>query len=129
MRKLIAVLGIIGAIFLAILLVGEVKKPATGTVEVEVVEVETVEVDTVEVEMPEPQPIPDPEPMPEPEVEEPVFVPLKWNGKRMAKFAKDNGGVIITIDGVKYVKIGNAYYFKKGKDVYVRIKNQIISIS
>ena len=70
-----------------------------------------------------------PEPEEVEEVEEEVFVPLKWNGKSIKKFARDNGGIIVTIKGVKYAKIGDAYYFSKGKgNAYVRYKGEIIKL-
>ena len=95
-------------------------EPAEGVVEVQPtdpVPVEPTETTTVVIE---PMPIPDPEPLPTPDPEPVVFVPLKWDGKRIGRFAKDNNGVIVVVGGIKTVKIGDAYYYKKGKSVYVR---------
>jgi len=116
------------AIFLTYLLVNAiVNEPAEGKVVVEeetteevVVVTETATVTIAETETATETTEDTPEVT---EVEE-EFIPLKWDGRNIKKFAKKNGGVIVTINGVKYVQIGDAYYFTKGKGkAYVRTKD------
>ena len=87
----------------------------------------------VEVEVEEPAEEPVEEPVEPEEPAEPEFVPLKWNGKKINKFAKDNGGSIVTVPiegkATKCVKIGDAYYYKKGKLVFVYFKGKTIKLN
>lgn len=68
-----------------------------------------------------------------------TFVPVKWNGRSIKKFAKVNGGVVIDVStdprakelgGKKGVRIGSAIYFKGNKkNVYVYYAGEITKIN
>ena len=146
MKKVAILLLIAGAGVFSYLIVNTLKtEPATGVVVVEPmepVEVTPTETTTVVVDVPEPDPKPvDPEVIPEV-----VFEPLKFNGKRIGKFAKANGGKVMSITNTyaraligfgldkanlptKVVKVGGDLYFKAADGtLYVAHKGQLIKL-
>lgn len=126
LKILLALLVLLGGVKLYKSLTSEAEGPVVVMEE----PAEEPVMDEVEVEVEEPAEEPVEEPA---EPAEPEFVPLKWNGKKINKFAKDNGGSIVTvpIDGkaTKCVKIGDAYYYKKGKLVFVYFKGKTIKLN
>lgn len=125
MKKYILVLLFLVASFFGVkAFLSSLEKPASGPVvveDVEVVETEEVAVDTVEVE-----PVETPDPV-EPEVEEEMFTPLPFTGKRLKAFAKANGGKVMevptgiskTYGGKKGVRVGGDFYFEGNEGLFV----------
>ena len=137
MRKLLILLGLVAVFFGTNAILNSLKQPAEGTVVVvenEPVEVTPTETTTVVVVVEEEPMVPvDPEVIPEPKVE---FKPLNFNGKRIAKFAKDNKGKVIPVPatlskvygGKKGVRIGGDFYFKGENGIYVFHAGVIIKL-
>ena len=125
MKKAILLLLLCSAAIVGFKVYEELQKPAEGVVMLEaetteevVTEEESadpVEVVTEEVE----EVIEEVEEVVE-EVKEEVFKPLAFTGKRLNAFAKKHGGRVLVIGGIKAVKVGDDYYYKKDGVLYVR---------
>ena len=149
-RKLIIIIALIATFFGVKAVLNSLQQPAEGKAvvvngepEIVIVDVDTTTVATETIVIPEPV---DPKPVDPEVIPEVVFEPLKFNGKRLGKFAKANGGKVMNLTNTyaraligfgldkanlptKVVKVGGDLYFKAADGtLYVAHEGKLIKL-